>query len=442
MEVVKSAEQVALAGEVTFTESVNLARNRAEVVAEPCGTIPLPGRAESLRAYRSKHRPRRERPSGAGPGQCAHGEADGAPGEGQGPAPEAGAADELPKHRLAGLGLAGGALLLAGVGLWLWSRSPEVQARRLLAEGKPAEALKRLDAVPAGNRRRAEAARSERWRCTDEAARRRARGAAGVGSGRTEGRGGAGAGRAGGGLRSGRSGQGAAQAAGRAPEEPAAQPLRVAGRGGRLTRSSGERCATWRRRRTRRGWTWWSCTRRRWRRRTAACEPRQRGGSERWGARTRCQRSRSGRAAQATGSKNCGQDEAAAALQTLKKSHWRGVSEAGCTEGSSARRSALGSCQPPSSPLRTGPPHARPLASHQLQSSRPSAELRRVPWIPRSRSYARPMKRVISSIFAGAGVSAAAGLPGWKKPSSCCPSTPRPSTCPPRTFEENHRCRG
>jgi serine/threonine-protein kinase len=46
-----------------------------------------------------------------------------------------------------------GLLLAGGVGLWLWERSPEVQARRLLEADKPAEALKRLDAVPAEDRR-------------------------------------------------------------------------------------------------------------------------------------------------------------------------------------------------------------------------------------------------------------------------------------------------
>jgi serine/threonine-protein kinase len=45
--------------------------------------------------------------------------------------------------------LAGGLLLAGGVGIWLRNQSAEVQARRLLAEGKPAEALQRLDAVPA-----------------------------------------------------------------------------------------------------------------------------------------------------------------------------------------------------------------------------------------------------------------------------------------------------
>ncbi len=52
MEVVASVEHVAAAGEVTFTEAVNLARNRAEATAEPCGTITLPGREEQLQLYR------------------------------------------------------------------------------------------------------------------------------------------------------------------------------------------------------------------------------------------------------------------------------------------------------------------------------------------------------------------------------------------------------
>jgi serine/threonine-protein kinase len=55
----------------------------------------------------------------------------------------------LRTRRLIGLGLSGGLLLAMGAGIWLWNQSPEVQARRLLEEDKPAEALKRLDAVPA-----------------------------------------------------------------------------------------------------------------------------------------------------------------------------------------------------------------------------------------------------------------------------------------------------
>jgi serine/threonine protein kinase len=55
--------------------------------------------------------------------------------------------------RLGGLGLTVGLLLAGGVGLWLRERSPEVQARRLLKADKPAEALRLLDAVPAADRK-------------------------------------------------------------------------------------------------------------------------------------------------------------------------------------------------------------------------------------------------------------------------------------------------
>jgi serine/threonine-protein kinase len=56
-------------------------------------------------------------------------------------------------RRLIGLGLAGALLIAGGAGIWLWNQSPEVQARRLLEEGQPAEALKRLDAVPVEKQR-------------------------------------------------------------------------------------------------------------------------------------------------------------------------------------------------------------------------------------------------------------------------------------------------
>jgi serine/threonine-protein kinase len=52
MEVVESVEHVAAADEVTFTEAVNLSRNRAEASVEPCGSITLPGREEQLQLYR------------------------------------------------------------------------------------------------------------------------------------------------------------------------------------------------------------------------------------------------------------------------------------------------------------------------------------------------------------------------------------------------------
>ncbi|QSQ12976.1 protein kinase domain-containing protein [Myxococcus landrumensis] len=52
MEVLETVEHVAAAGEVTFTEAVNLARNRAEADVEPCGSITLPAREEQLQLYR------------------------------------------------------------------------------------------------------------------------------------------------------------------------------------------------------------------------------------------------------------------------------------------------------------------------------------------------------------------------------------------------------
>ncbi|WP_240356898.1 protein kinase domain-containing protein [Myxococcus eversor] len=52
MEVLETVEHVAAAGQVTFTEAVNLARNRAEAEVEPCGSITLPGREEQLQLYR------------------------------------------------------------------------------------------------------------------------------------------------------------------------------------------------------------------------------------------------------------------------------------------------------------------------------------------------------------------------------------------------------
>lgn len=57
------------------------------------------------------------------------------------------------KGRLGGVGLTVGLLLAAGVSLWLWERSAEIQARRLLEADKPAEALRRIDAASAADRK-------------------------------------------------------------------------------------------------------------------------------------------------------------------------------------------------------------------------------------------------------------------------------------------------
>ncbi len=53
-EVVKAVELAAQAGEVTFTESVNLARSRVEADCDPCGSVPMPGSGEPLRLYRCR----------------------------------------------------------------------------------------------------------------------------------------------------------------------------------------------------------------------------------------------------------------------------------------------------------------------------------------------------------------------------------------------------
>ncbi|MBN1207743.1 MAG: protein kinase [Myxococcaceae bacterium] len=141
-ETVKAVEQVALGGEVTFTESVDLSRDSAEVVAEACGTLSLPGRGEPLKLYRSQHTATEGPPFGGR-------DLVGAPTEKRPVLPWKTLLGTR-THRLAGVGLIAGLLLLGGVGLWQRNRSPEVQARRLLEAGKPAEALLRLD-MASGN---------------------------------------------------------------------------------------------------------------------------------------------------------------------------------------------------------------------------------------------------------------------------------------------------
>ncbi|MFP2909519.1 adenylate/guanylate cyclase domain-containing protein, partial [Pyxidicoccus sp. 3LFB2] len=162
MEVVESVEHVAAAGEVTFTEAVNLARNRAEATAEPCGTITLPGREEQLQLYRCQ--------------RAAEGPPFGnrfVPASGLGarlsrvfsplvarlPGGErlSGASRRLSSgltalrtNRTAQVGLLVGALAMLGGGTaWLVHRNdPVVRAYALLEEGNKNEAQERLEAVP------------------------------------------------------------------------------------------------------------------------------------------------------------------------------------------------------------------------------------------------------------------------------------------------------
>ncbi len=163
VEVVKAVEQVAEAGEVVFTESVNLARSRVEGDSEPCGSVPMPGTGEPLRLYRCRR------------------SAEGLPFGGQDevsmrpPLTEQLAPVMRPVwavwsrleqaarplvERLVALvrahpgqtvGVSLGVVAVLGLGSYEVVRrgDPVYQARVLVEEGKAAEALKRLAEVPA-----------------------------------------------------------------------------------------------------------------------------------------------------------------------------------------------------------------------------------------------------------------------------------------------------
>ncbi|RKG89920.1 protein kinase [Corallococcus sp. CA049B] len=147
MEVVKAVEHVAAADEVTFTEAVNMVRNRAEAAAEPCGTIPLPGREEKVQLYRVT-RAAEGSPFGA---------ALGTPDSGTKPSPLAGLGTKArqgvallrqrPRVMAGGAGVL--ALVMAGAAWMAHVNDPLVQARALLDDGKPKEALQRLEAPDA-----------------------------------------------------------------------------------------------------------------------------------------------------------------------------------------------------------------------------------------------------------------------------------------------------
>ncbi|HYO60141.1 protein kinase domain-containing protein [Archangium sp.] len=154
VEVVKAVEQVAEPGEVVFTESVNLARNRVEGDAEPCGSVPMPGSGEPLRIHRCLRAP------------------EGLPFGGQ---DEVSIALRPPlqeqlspvmkpvraawgrvvalvrAYPLQTVGAGLGLVAVLGLGSYEVMRreDPVYQARELLEAGKPADALKRLSEVPA-----------------------------------------------------------------------------------------------------------------------------------------------------------------------------------------------------------------------------------------------------------------------------------------------------
>ncbi|RKH67922.1 protein kinase [Corallococcus aberystwythensis] len=149
MEVVKAVEHVAAADEVTFTEAVNMARNRAEAAAEPCGSIPLPGRDEKVQLYRVT------RSAEGSPFAAALGIPE--PGTKLSPLEvlrtRARAGASFLRQRPRVLAGAAGALVLLGAGVaWtVHANDPLVQARGLMNDDKPREALQRLDAPDAPN---------------------------------------------------------------------------------------------------------------------------------------------------------------------------------------------------------------------------------------------------------------------------------------------------
>jgi serine/threonine-protein kinase len=151
VEVVEAVEHVGAADDVTFTEAVNLARNRAEADAEPCGTIPLPGRAEQLQLYRCVR-------AAEGPpyGSRFEKKAGGLQRVKAALVPKARASlgkltawTRAHSRQVAGVGAALGLMLGGGAVLVVRGNNPVVQARALLADHKPQEALKRLQTVPA-----------------------------------------------------------------------------------------------------------------------------------------------------------------------------------------------------------------------------------------------------------------------------------------------------
>ncbi|WP_279637398.1 protein kinase domain-containing protein [Corallococcus interemptor] len=149
MEVVKAVEHVAAADEVTFTEAVNMVRNRAEATAEPCGAIPLPGRDEKVQLYRVT-RATEGSPFGAALGIPDSGKSS--PLDALRTKASQGIAFLRQRPRVAA-GAAGAlaALVLAGGAWMVHANDPLVQARGLLDDDKPKEALQRLEAPDAPN---------------------------------------------------------------------------------------------------------------------------------------------------------------------------------------------------------------------------------------------------------------------------------------------------
>ncbi|WP_434383666.1 protein kinase domain-containing protein [Melittangium boletus] len=158
VEVVKAVEQVAEAGEVVFTGSVNLARTRVEGDAEPCGSVPLPGSGEGLPLFRCRRS--EEGPPFGGQDEVTMRPAlkdrldqalrpvwmarDALMWSVREAAVRGGAQARAHPRRALGVGL--GLCVLLGLGTTALVRraDPTYPARVLLDEGKPREALEQL----------------------------------------------------------------------------------------------------------------------------------------------------------------------------------------------------------------------------------------------------------------------------------------------------------
>ncbi|WNG20756.1 protein kinase [Cystobacter fuscus] len=169
VEVVKAVEQVAEAGDVVFTGSVNLARTRVEGDCETFGDVPLPGTNEPLPLYRcrraseglpfggqdevSMRPPLKDRLDTAmRPVLAAR---DSVVWAAKTVVQKSGARVRSHPRRALGVGL--GVFVLLGVGTFEWVRrhEPTYAARQLLAEGKANEALKLLAELPAETKKEA-----------------------------------------------------------------------------------------------------------------------------------------------------------------------------------------------------------------------------------------------------------------------------------------------
>ncbi|OJH42947.1 hypothetical protein BON30_05720 [Cystobacter ferrugineus] len=163
VEVVKAVEQVAGAGDVVFTGSVNQARTRVEGDCETFGDVPLPGTNEPLPLYRcrraseglpfggqdevSMRPPLKDRLDTAmRPVLAAR---DSVVWAAKTVVQKSGARVRTHPRRAVGVGLGVFVLLSVGTFEWVRRHEPTYPARQLLDEGKAKEALALLTELPA-----------------------------------------------------------------------------------------------------------------------------------------------------------------------------------------------------------------------------------------------------------------------------------------------------